>query len=249
RAPARLLGDFAPTIDVFVTSCGEDVDLIMDTLAAAASQDYPPHRYRVFALDDAQDRALARAVASFNSRQAKAGTAHVTYLSREKIPGKPHYFKAGNLQFGISESRKTGLTSEFVAGLDVDAIAEPDWLRRTVPHLILDGNLALINPVQAPYNLPENDVLGQGLAASGGWLDDLRDNMGLSSCYGSGYVMRRSALDSIGGWPRVSVGEDIMCGFLLTGNGWGIAACSDVLQHDLTPGSLDALVKQRMRWV
>jgi hypothetical protein len=80
-------------------------------------------------------------------------------------------------------------------------------------------------------------------------VDVLHDNIGTSSCYGSGYILRRSALDEIGGWPQVPVGEDIFCGFLLAGRGWDIAFCSDILQHDLTPGSLDVLLKQRMRWV
>lgn len=73
--------------------------------------------------------------------------------------------------------------------------------------------------------------------------------MGVTNLYGSGYVMRRSALESIGGWPLVASAEDLYCGHLLAGQGWELGFCWDICQHDLTPDSLDALVSQRLRWV
>ncbi|KAL4917271.1 hypothetical protein BDW62DRAFT_201896 [Aspergillus aurantiobrunneus] len=70
----------------------------------------------------------------------------------------------------------------------------------------------------------------------------------VTNLYGSGYVMRRSALNIIGGWPLVPSAEDLYCGHLLAGEGWKIAFCWDICQHDLTLDSLDALVSQRLRW-
>lgn len=37
----ELLGEVAPTVDVMIACCGEDPQLIMDTVVAAAAQDYP----------------------------------------------------------------------------------------------------------------------------------------------------------------------------------------------------------------
>lgn len=97
--------------------------------------------------------------------------------------------------------------------------------------------------------MPDYDFLGVGNPVFNKWVAPLRDNLGNSTCYGSGYVLRRSALDAVGGWPLVPVGEDIYFGFLLAGQGWEIASCRDILQYTLAPESLDALFKQRMRWV
>lgn len=58
------------------------------------------------------------------------------------------YFKAGNLSFGLQETAKLS-ESELFAALDADMIAEPDWLRKMVSHLILDNDLALAWPPQA----------------------------------------------------------------------------------------------------
>ena len=68
-------------------------------------------------------------------------------------------------------------------------------------------------------------------------------------CTGSGFVVRRKALTEIGGWPLVDAGEDLMCSNLLSNSGWKIAFVPEDVQLGLAPGSLRALVKQRMRWV
>ena len=145
----RLTGDAAPAIDVVITCCGEEVDVIMDSAVGAASQDYPSDCFRVFILDDGQSSALQAAVKQYNMRTKSK---EITYLARSKPEGKPHYFKAGNLAFGLAETdRRVG--SEYFAALDADMIPESDWLRRTVPHLILDPSLAMANPAQVRLSI------------------------------------------------------------------------------------------------
>lgn len=152
RPKYRLVGDAAPTIDVFITTCGEDISVIIGTVLAAASQDYPRNKYRVFVLDDAGSAELEAAIAAYNDHKPNKIAANVFYLSRIESPGGRHCFKSGNLRFGFAESTKTGYISEYVAALDVDAIAERDWLRRTVPHLILNENIALATAAQVRSN-------------------------------------------------------------------------------------------------
>lgn len=55
------------------------------------------------------------------------------YLARTKLPIESHFYKDGNLRFGLSTTGKIGQESEFFASLDVDMIPEPDWLRRLIP--------------------------------------------------------------------------------------------------------------------
>lgn len=77
----------------------------------------------------------------------------------------------------------------------------------------------------------------------------LNDRLGAALCTGTGYVVRRSALKDIGGWPLAETGEDYMCSALLCNSGWKIAFVREKLQVGLAPESLRAVVKQRMRWV
>lgn len=68
-------------------------------------------------------------------------------------------------------------------------------------------------------------------------------------CTGTGFIVRRSAIDDIGNWPLADTGEDYMCSIMLSNAGWKIAFVQEDLQIGLAPDSLRSHVKQRMRWV
>lgn len=147
RCRYKLVGDRAPNIDVVITCCGESIDIIMDTAIAAASQDYPSQCFQVFVLDDGQNNELKAAIKEYSQANYTTNREKIEYLSRVKPAGQAHYFKSGNLAFGLAETRRFG-ASEYFAALDADMIPETDWLRRIIPHLILDETLALVNPAQ-----------------------------------------------------------------------------------------------------
>ncbi|CAK1356523.1 unnamed protein product [Cercospora beticola] len=249
RAQYRLDGTDAPLVHVFITTCGESPATVMSTLAGAVAQDYPAKCYRVFVLDDANDPKLKLEVENFNrSISNKLSAQPVVYLARQKDLATRHYHKAGNLDFGIRTSKEDYGGSEFIAGLDVDMIVESDWLSRVVPHLILSADLAVVSPPQSFYNVPDKDILAQDASVLQQVLEPARDRIGCSMCHGSGYVMRRAALESIGGWPLVNIGEDILCSYLLNQAGWQTAFIEDELQFGVTCESFHAYVSQRMRW-
>ena len=144
RQKLRLRGSVVPRVDVLVTCCGEDEDLILNTARAACSIDYPTDRFRVIVLDDAKSPSLFRSVAALNGRYP-----NLYYRSREKRPGVPHHFKAGNLNFGLTETYTLkGHMGEYVAALDADMIPQPEWLRAILPHMILDERCGLACPPQ-----------------------------------------------------------------------------------------------------
>ena len=142
RPSYRLLGQSAPPVDVLVTCCGEPFDIILDTVKAALSQDYPSNCFRVFVLDDKHDDKLRQEINELNQWLADKRLARVMYCSRNVKTGDKSFFKAGNLNFGINETRRLG-SSNFVAGLDADMIPEPQWLRKMVPHMILDESVGM----------------------------------------------------------------------------------------------------------
>ena len=140
-----LTGSSAPTIDVCVTCCGESADIVANTIAAAALQDYPPHRFRVILLDDGRDRKLKVAIETLGKKNVNGP--QILYRSRKPAPDARSYYKAGNLQYGLKETEELG-ASQFFAVLDADMIPQSDWLRKTIPHLILDDAVALACPPQ-----------------------------------------------------------------------------------------------------
>ena len=151
----ELVGDVAPTVDVMIACCGEDPQLIMDTVVAAAAQDYPADRYRVFVLDDAKSPELENQVAVFKDQKSKRDLPSLIYVAREKRAGVRHYFKGGNLHNGYELSSHQDQGSEYFAALDADMIVTTNWLRRVVPHLIVQNDLALAGPpqVKSPHSV------------------------------------------------------------------------------------------------
>jgi cellulose synthase/poly-beta-1,6-N-acetylglucosamine synthase-like glycosyltransferase len=229
--------------------CGEDLSTIMDTVAAAAVQEYPPDKFQVFVLDDAADSKLQKAVRKYNTAHRERGFQDVVYHAREKILNQRHYYKSGNLRAGLELTASKYGASEYFAALDADMLVERDWLSRTVPHLIKDNDVALVSPPQISYNVLAEDDLGQDVNIYRQIMEPFRDFLESSQCSGSGYVMRRRAVESIGGWPLANIGEDILCSHMLQAQGWRTRYIPDQLQFGLAPDSFHALISQRIRWV
>lgn len=79
-------------------------------------------------------------------------------------------------------------------------------------------------------------------------MEPTKDANGVAWCTGSGYVIRRKALDGIGGWPVGSLAEDVYTSSLLLGSGWKTAYCHEQLQFGTVPDTLTGHLKQRTRW-
>ena len=157
RPNYKLSGQSAPSVDVLITCCGEPVDVIVDTARAAAAQDYPSDCFRVLVLDDGHDDDIRQAIDGLGTWLADSKYAKVVYLSRSLPPGAKSFFKAGNLKFGIDESCRLG-SSDFIAGLDADMIPEPQWLRKLIPHLILDDRVGVAVGPQVGLNSKSLEV-------------------------------------------------------------------------------------------
>lgn len=244
RAKLRLVGVDVPTVDVFVTCCGEEDDLVMDTVRAACDVDYPRDRFRVIILDDGKSAGLE---AQANKLSYTYPNLH--YMARIKIPGQPHHFKAGNLNYGLDQVHLLpGGAGTYMAALDADMIPERDWLRAILPHLVIDPKMALACPPQLFYNTPPSDPLAQSLDFFVHVIEPIKDALGVAWCTGSGYVVRREALDQIGNFPLGSLAEDVATSTLMLGKGWKTAFIHEPLQFGTVPEDYGSHLKQRTRW-
>lgn len=246
RRPGRpvlyAMGDDLPAVDVMITSAGEDHDTILNVLRAACESDYPRDKLRVILLDDGRSLMLKSSV-----ELLKRTYPHVQYTSRAK-PEVPDY-KAGNLNHGVKFTAGLAETpSPFLAGLDADMIVRPHWLRSMIPHFDKDPRLAMVCPPQHFYNIPTNDHLRQDLDHFYAVTETVHDGLGAADCVGSGYVVRRDAMSSIGGFPTFSISEDTGCSSLLVGKGWRVAYVDEKLQVGEMPDTLIGHIKQRTRW-
>ncbi|KAI4236711.1 MAG: hypothetical protein L6R40_006055 [Gallowayella cf. fulva] len=217
---------------------------IATAVKAACCQDYPPSLLRVIILDDSGSGDVASAITDL--QPAVPPSLH--YATRN---AKPHtHSKASNLNFGLHFSDALPNESAgYLAVLDVDMIPSPHWLRTVLPHLLNDTLADLACPAQRFYNIAPNDPLGMtpdlSLIESLIVLQDFADS---SLCTGSGFLVRRAALDAIKGFPEESLQEDLLTSIALSAKGFRTVYVGGELQWGLAADTFPDWVRQRLRW-
>ena len=238
----RLTGDDVPTVDVLIPCCAESFDVILDTVRAACALNYPRNRYRVVLLDDGNSADLKAQIEVLKQTEE-----NLFYTARGVNVVK--HSKAANLNHGLAyvEKLKTG-ASEYVAVLDVDMIPLPNILRALMPHLLINPSFAMATTPQYFYNIPDGDPLCQCTDLLFNFTMLELDNSNSTLCTGTGFLLRRSVADQIGGIPTEETSEDLMTSLLLLAEGWKIAYVWETLQWGLVPNNFTALARQQSRW-
>lgn len=232
----RLRGDQnLPAVDVFVVSSGQSDQVVFDCAVAAASIDYPPHRFRVMVLDPLSSVSLQREVLKHSKSQA---CPHLSYHRRTSSVEHWHS-KADAVNFGLREASSFGMKgpAEYVAVFEADMLPERNYLRAVLPAILGEGNVGLVKAPHGYINLPHK--LGHATAtlmAAAETRDDLR----------SGFLVRRAALQEIGGFPSDSWLPDGQAEALLAGKGYQTTTIDEVLQWGLARQTYGAQLNTMM---
>lgn len=160
-----------------------------------------------------------------------------------QIPGVPHNFKCGNMNFGLQHS-----DAEYVVMMDADMILHPSFLNRMLPHIINSPTVSFVQIPQAFYNLPIGDPLNDACGFGYDRVLVHRNTLGCSTCVGTGALFRRKHLDEIGGFQAHSITEDTMTAYALFNRGYRSVYVNEKLQIGLAPWTFEGFVKQRQRW-
>jgi cellulose synthase (UDP-forming) len=168
------------TVDVFVTTYNEPIDLVMTTAVAARDIRFP---HRTWVLDDG-----AR-----DEMRAAAEAAGIGYITRSpEWADMPRHAKAGNLNNALLATE-----GEFLLILDADQIPEPQILDRTLGYF-RDPKVALVQTPQFFTNVTESDPLGSQAPLFYGPIQKGKDGWNAAFFCGSNAVLRRDALMQLG---------------------------------------------------
>jgi len=257
RDSEPLSGDPAlwPTVDVFVPSYNEEMELLETTLAAAVAMDYPRERFRVFLLDDGgTDQKISQidptAAAAARERRetltalcAELGCEYRTRLRNE-------HAKAGNLNFTFQTT-----TGELLLILDADHVPTVDFLRNTVGFFQKDPGLFLvqtphffINPDPIEYNLHTFDKMPSENEMFYYSIQPGLDRWNASFFCGSAAVLRRAALEEVGGISGDTITEDCETAIELHSRGWRSVYLARPMIAGLQPETFSSFITQRSRW-
>ncbi len=168
------------TVDVFITTYNEPVDMVMTTARAAQAIRYP---HLTWILDDGARPEM----------QAAAESEGIGYLTRsEDWKNRPRHAKAGNLNNALFVT-----SGEFLLILDADQIPERNILDRVLGYFD-DDRAALVQTPQWFTNVTDSDPLGSQAPLFYGPIQQGKDGWNAAFFCGSNAVLRREALMQIG---------------------------------------------------
>ena len=216
-------------VDVLIPVYGEAVDIVEPTVAAAVK--LRGARVHVALLDDGDDPAM----------HALANRYDVNYIRRDDHTGA----KAGNINHALKLT-----SSPYVLVLDCDHVPRPEFLERTLGEFS-DSRLALVQTPQCYANAKNGGVAAAAWAQQAlffGTIARGKDSLGAMFCAGTNVVLRRRALEHVGGFPVTSVTEDFELSVRLHEAGYRTSYVPEVLALGLGPEDMASYVSQQLRW-
>jgi len=225
-----------PDVDLVIPTFDEPLSVVRYTALAAMNLDWPADKLHVTILDDGRRE-------EFRVFAEEAG---IGYRTREGN----QYGKAGNINSALPH-----LDSPYLAIFDCDHVPTRSFLQLTMGWFLRDKKLAMLqtphhfySPDPFERNLDQFRVVPNEGELFHAIIQDGNDFWNATAFCGSCAVLRRTALDEIGGIATETVTEDAHTSLRMQGNGWNTAYINIPQAAGLSPVRLSEHVKQRIRW-
>ena len=228
--------DTWPSVDVFIPTYNEPLEVVKQTVFSAMQMDWPKDRLHVYVLDDGRRE-------EFRDFCEELG---VGYLTRDNNA----HAKAGNINAALAV---TG--SDYVAIFDCDHIPTRSFLQICMGWFIRDPKLAMLqtphhffSPDPFEKNLDTFHVMPNEGELFYGIVQDGNDLWNAAFFCGSCAIIKRAPLLEVGGVAVETVTEDAHTALKLSRHGYNTAYLELPQAAGLATESLSAHVGQRIRW-
>ena len=228
--------DLWPEVDLLIPTYNEPLSVVKYTALAAMNIDWPADKLNVYILDDGKREEF----------RAFAEEAGIGYMTRDDNA----HAKAGNINRALKR-----LDAPFVAIFDSDHVPTRSFLQLTMGWFGRDAKLAML---QTPHHFYSPDPFERNLGQFRiipnegelfyGVVQDGNDFWNATFFCGSCAVMRRTALDEVGGIAVETVTEDAHTSLRMQMRGWNTAYINIPQAAGLATERLSGHVKQRIRW-
>ncbi|MBS1885914.1 MAG: glycosyltransferase [Actinobacteria bacterium] len=218
-----------PLVDVLIPTYDESLAVLEPTVRAALAM--RGAELVVSVLDDGCRPQVEAMAARLGAR----------YVAREESEGA----KAGNINSALLS---TG--SPFVAVLDCDHVPRPDFLERTLEPMV-DEQIAFVQTPQYYANSRRGGIAAAAWAQQAlffGAISRGKDADQAMFCCGTNVLFRRTALESVGGFPTDSITEDFVLSVEMHERGWETRYLPEVLAVGLGPEDMASYIGQQRRW-
>jgi cellulose synthase (UDP-forming) len=221
-------------VDVYITCYDEPLEVIRRTAIGARAIRYP---HKTYILDDGERDEV-------ETMAQELGLGYIRRTTHE-------HAKAGNLNHALKHT-----SGDYILQLDADHVPLPHILDRVMGFFAEDPRLAFVQTPQDFYNTDaftynvdeqsrriwEEQRLFFGVIQAG------KDSINCTFFCGCSAVIRREALDSIGGFSVKTITEDIETSLVLHANGWNSAFYGESLVYGLAAHNAVAFHTQHLRW-
>ncbi|XP_031256663.1 glucomannan 4-beta-mannosyltransferase 2 [Pistacia vera] len=215
------------------------------SIGAACGLSWPSDRLVIQVLDDSTDATIKEMVEQECIRWANKGI-NIRYQIRETRGG----YKAGALKEGLKRSYVKHC--EFVVIFDADFRPEPDFLRRAIPFLVHNPDIAL---VQARWRFVNADecLLTRMQEMSLDYHFTVEQEVGSAThaffgFNGTAGVWRIAAINEAGGWKDRTTVEDMDLAVRSSLKGWKFVYLGDLQVKSELPSTFKAFRFQQHRW-
>lgn len=253
--PPQVPVEELPTVDILIPSYNEPVEMLSITLAAALNMIYPRELRTVVLCDDGGTDQRCNSDNAELAEKSQKRRAELQALCAElgakySTRARNEHAKAGNMSAALED-----LDGDLVVVFDADHVPTRDFLARTVGYFNEDPKLFLVqtphffinpDPIQrnlqlSPKSPPENEMfyteVHRGL-----------DRWGGAFFCGSAAVLRRAALDSVGGFAGETITEDAETALEIHAAGWKSLYVNRAMIAGLQPETFASFIQQRGRW-
>ena len=238
RQPVPLPKDMSlwPSVDIFVPTYNEDLNVVKNTIYASLGIDWPKDKLKVWILDDGGRE-------EFRQFAKQVGVEYIARTTHE-------HAKAGNINNALKYAK-----GEFVSIFDCDHVPTRSFLQMTMGWFLKEKKLAMM---QTPHHFFSPDPFERNLGRFRktpnegtlfyGLVQDGNDMWDATFFCGSCAVIRRGPLDQIGGIAVETVTEDAHTSLRLHRLGNTSAYMRIPQAAGLATESLSAHIGQRIRW-
>ncbi len=227
-----------PMVSLQLATYNEPPDMLIDTIRSLEELDYP--RYEIVVIDNnTQDPEVWRPVEEYCRDRP-----NVTFVHVDPWPG----FKSGALNLALA--KHTHPDAEIVGIVDSDYKIDRGWLRDLVGYFA-DPSIAF---VQTPQDYREFEGDGYLEACYDAYryffvtsmpARHQRNSIIFAGTMG---LLRRSALEAVGGWDEWCITEDAELSLRLLKAGYSGEFVPTSYGHGVMPLTFAALKSQRFRW-
>lgn len=227
--------NFDRPVDIFITVCGEPVEIVRETATAALKMDYPD--FNVYLLNDG----YVAQKSNWRQIEELASELGLSCITRREAGGA----KAGNINNGLRQT-----SSQYFVVFDADHVPHRSFLKQTMG-FFADKKMAFVQTPQFYKNHSMNKITQAAWDQQSLFFGPIMSGKNrLNSAFmcGTNMAVSRQAILEVGGMCEFNIAEDFLTSLFVHAKGWKSIYLPKVLAEGLAPEDFLSYYKQQYRW-